>query len=580
MARFTKKVVAAAAGTIIMSAALAACGEGTSESGGSGEKGGTLYVKMEDPIEKLDPQRVYIGLHINMLQRTMVRGLLTQTTSSDPADIEKPVPDVATDTGTMKKGGKEWTFTLRDDVKWQDGKAVTCEDFKYGYSRNFATDQITDGPSPYALGFTDIPADKDGTPKYKGPYTGKGQDLYDKAVTCDGNDITYRFNKPWPDFNLAVASLNFAAPYREDKDKGGKAPFFVFSNGPYMIDGEWDENNGGTLVRNPEYTTESDPSDTRKALPDEIVFEPGDKVENTYEEIIADGGNAKDTISFNRLPSTSFTKIDQLKDEGRFLGEEDNPSPFTGYLWFNTETLDLAVRKALAVSTDRDAWIKASGGSRRFRMADSINQQDAPGYAPNSVYKDVPAEGDPDAAAKLLKDAGIKTPVKIDFHYNQTTDTDKQAGALQEAWNDTGLFEISLDPEGDDYYTNIQKADHKYAMGWAGWGTDWPSPATVYPPLFDGRINLQGGTVGSDYAKYNDPEFNAKLDEAAEATAKGDLESRDKLYQEADTMLAEDGVYFPLDNELFNYTWGSNVDFHVTPASSAQPDLGLIGLKK
>ena len=35
----------------------------------------------------------------------------------------KLVPDLATDTGTTSDGGKTWKFTLKDGVKWQDGKA-------------------------------------------------------------------------------------------------------------------------------------------------------------------------------------------------------------------------------------------------------------------------------------------------------------------------------------------------------------------------------------------------------------------------------------------------------------------------
>ena len=63
---------------------LAACGSGDSGgNGGSGgsstsdAKGGTLYYLMEDPIEHLDPQRVYVGRDISNLSRTVYRTLVT-----------------------------------------------------------------------------------------------------------------------------------------------------------------------------------------------------------------------------------------------------------------------------------------------------------------------------------------------------------------------------------------------------------------------------------------------------------------------------------------------------------------------
>lgn len=574
MARITKRAFAVTAGIVLLSTSLAACGgnddgdEGDNADGAG--KGGTLYVKAEDAIEHLDAHRTYIGLHINMLARTVTRGLLTQSTTDDPA----PIPDIATDTGTMADGGKEWSFTIRDDVKWEDGKPVTCEDFRYGYSRNFATDVITGGPSFYPLSFTDIPGAAEGAPEYSGPYTKKGQDLFDKAVTCDGNTITYRFNKPWADFDLAVAALHFAAPYRADQDKGDKSNLEIFSNGPYKLEGEWDKESGGTLVRNEHYG--ADDTGTRKALPEKIVFQLGDKAETTYEEIIADAGPAQSTISFNRLPASMFNQIGNELPEERYLNV---PSPFIDYLWFNTEKLDLPVRKALAVSTDREAWINASGGEKAYKIADSIINPNVPGYAPNPEFADVPPSGDVEAAKKLLDDAGVKTPVKIEVHYPQGEGADKQASALQDSWNKSGLFDVTLSPEGDVYYTNIQKPDHDYDVGWAGWGADWNSPSTVLPPLFDSRANIQGGSLGQDYGKYVGEEFNKKLDDASVAAGAEDEEGTFKAYQEADQILAQDGVYFPLENALFNFGWGSKVDFHVTPASAEQPDLGLIGLK-
>ncbi len=246
---------------------------------------------------------------------------MTFGTSEDPAESATPLPpDLATDTGTSTEGGKVWQFTLRDGVKWQDGKDVTCEDLKYGFSRNFATDVIVGGPSFYPLSYLDVPpADADGTPpQYKGPYTKKGQDLYDKAVTCDGKTITYNFNKPWPDFNLAIAALHFASPYRADLDEGDKSNYQIFSNGPpYKLEGSWDKASGGTFVRNDQYDPpKTDETDSRKALPDKITFKIGTKLETMYDSILADTGEASCTVSDRRLPPSKFSEIPALEEKG------------------------------------------------------------------------------------------------------------------------------------------------------------------------------------------------------------------------------------------------------------------------
>ena len=143
---------------------------------------------------------------------------------TDPVKGQTPIPDLATDTGQSNEDATQWSFTLKDGPVWQDGKPVTCEDLKYGVSRTFATDIITGGPN-YIIGYLDVPEGPDGSPVYKGPYTGEGQDAFDKAVTCDGNTITYRFKKPWPDFPLALASLRSFDPYRQDQDKGAKSQY-------------------------------------------------------------------------------------------------------------------------------------------------------------------------------------------------------------------------------------------------------------------------------------------------------------------------------------------------------------------
>ena len=90
--------------------------------------------------------------------------------STDPSKGTTPVPDLATDTGTSNEDGND--LEVHRQGRRRSGRTasrVTCEDFKYGVSRTFATDVITGGPN-YILGFLDVPEDKDGLPVYNGPY--------------------------------------------------------------------------------------------------------------------------------------------------------------------------------------------------------------------------------------------------------------------------------------------------------------------------------------------------------------------------------------------------------------------------
>ncbi len=89
--------------------------------------------------EHLDPQRTYVGRDISNLSRLVYRSLVTfPAGATDPTEGSTPVPDLATDTGQSNEDATEWQFTVKDGPVWQDGKPVTCEDLKYGASRNFA----------------------------------------------------------------------------------------------------------------------------------------------------------------------------------------------------------------------------------------------------------------------------------------------------------------------------------------------------------------------------------------------------------------------------------------------------------
>ncbi|MET1058966.1 MAG: ABC transporter substrate-binding protein [Nocardioides sp.] len=570
-----RKPIAAFAAAAAVSASLAACGGGSTSGGGSSaeaEQGGTLYYLTKRSAEHMDPHRIYVGRDMYNMNRIVYRGLLTVPATEDDADADTIIPDIATDTGTVSEDAKTWEFTIRDGVKWQDGKPVTCEDFKYGISRTFATDVITGGPN-YILSYIDIPKNADGLPIYNGPYKGDNQDAYDKAVTCDGNKLTLRFSKPWPDFNYAAAFLRASDPYREDKDQGQKSNYQIFSNGPYKLEGKWDATQGGTFVRNDEYDPASDESKTRQANPDKIVYTQGLEDEIIYDRLIADSGDDQYAITDRRVPPSYYTQITgQVADRSSLVD-----APYVDYVLPNFNKMkNLKVRQALMLSTDKVGYITALGGDKAGTPAKSMINPNLIGYKDNPNFT-APPEGDPEAAKALLEESGEKLPYPITYTYQGGTPTsDKAASALADGWTKGG-FKVTLDPLTDTYYDIIQKPSANGDVFWGGWASDWPSIGTVLPPLFDSRINFTENSNGQDYGNYSSDTVNKMIDEAA---LMSDVDEQAAKYIEMDDQLGKDVAYIPLVVEKFYFLRGSKVTNYInSPATSNFPDLGVIGVE-
>ena len=563
-----RKPIAAIAAAAVVSVTLVACGSNSdTKAKTSDAKGGTLYYLTKRPAEHLDPQRMYIGRDLADMNRLVYRQLVSFPVTSDKAAAVVPQADLATDTGTSSNDGKTWKFTIKDDVKWQDGKAITCDDFKYGASRSFATDVIIGGPN-YILGFLDVPVGKGGLPLYDGPYKNDNAADFDKAITCDGNTITYNFKKPFPDFPLAIASLNSFGPYRKDQDQGDKSNYAVFSDGPYMLDGKWDVAKGGTFVRNPQWSDDN----IRKALPDKIVFEQGLTNETIADRLIADVGNDKYAITDRVIPPAYYTQITGAVASRATLTE----SPFVDYVLPNFNRMkNPKVREALKLSTNITGWITAGGGDKAYKPAQSIVNPALVGYKPNANFSMLPA-GDLAAAKQALKDSGEKLPYPIKFTYSGGTPTsDKEAAALKDGWDAAG-FNVTLNPLTDTYYDIVQDPTADFDVTWGGWGADWPSIATVIPPLFDSRINLTPKSNGQDYGNYKSDTVNSMIDEAAQM---GDVNDQAAKYAEIDDQLGKDVAYIPLEITLFYFLHGSNIANYISsPASNGYPELGGIGV--
>ena len=178
------------------------------------------------------------------------------------------------------RSAKDWSFTLKPGITWEDGSAITCADAAYGVSRAFASDVITDGPQ-YLVQALNIPTNADGSSQYKGPYKKTGQALFDKAVVCKGNTITFHLNRSFADFNYAL-TYPAGAPVKASKDTGDKYDLRPFSNGPYKIE-KYKIGDEMHLVRNSAWKRSSD--GFRTPYPDDIVVRFGLRSEEHTSEL-------------------------------------------------------------------------------------------------------------------------------------------------------------------------------------------------------------------------------------------------------------------------------------------------------
>jgi peptide/nickel transport system substrate-binding protein len=514
-------------GAVTVALLLTACG-GNSGSATSGSKGGTLYIiSLADQILHLDPQRNYTGEDLAFASGYLNRTLTQYTISKDNNESSKLVPDMATDTGTMADGGKTWSFTMRDGVKWQDGSAVTCDDIKYGVSRTFATDVITDGPS-YAVSLLDIPKAADGSSIYKGPYKSDatGQAAYDKAVTCEGtNKITFHLNQAASDFNYTVTLSAFAA-VQKSKDTGEKYDDVVQSDGPYQIQ-TYVKKSKMILVRNPNWSASTD--SYRPAYPDKIEYDFSVPEELVTQRLMQNSGKDSMAITPDSIVPTQLSAIfsgAQYKDR-RF----NNFDPYVRYYAINTTKVpNLKHRQAILAALDRAALRKIAGGIYAGDYADGVIKpnigQDyaATGLWDNLLGDKIPDAGNITLAKKLIAESGQPFPNPLVFDYGKSPVADQAAAAVVSSLAKAGIVVKPNGIEPGSYYGVVLDPTKQGGMSAAGWGPDWLNASTVIPELF-------GKTGGFDLSHYKDAAFQKQI---VDAKALSDRGAQAKAWQALD----------------------------------------------
>ena len=523
MLKGNKKALKTTLATLAV-AALATAGL-TGCSAGSNVGGTLTYVTNSDAWTHADPNRNYTGMHIAWFGSYMHR-TLTAYDRAEGAAGSAVVPDLATDTGTASNGNKTWTFTLRDGSTFEDGSAITCEDVKYGVSRTFATDVITDGPT-YAIGMLDIPSAEDGSSVYKGPYATEGNDTaaYDKAVTCseDNKTITFNLKRAVGDFNYTTTYLSFS-PVPKAADDGDHYDMHPVSSGPYKIE-SYKAKDSMVLVRNENWNKDSDPLRATRANPDKIVVKFGVAEEVRDQLLLTDSD--PNTMSLDALLPTNLPTV--FGDDGNVLPEWEGRAinvydPYVRYAAVNVKKVNcLPIRQAIYYAKDFDALITLAGG-RAFNgdPADGvIKPLMGLDYKKTTGYEDWTTTPNVAKATELMAKAKTECPELyaratdknrgLTYDIADSETNKKSAGIWIDSMAKAGIVMKFNFIEPGSYYSVVLDATKQGDLSAGGWAPDWANASTVIPELF----TAEGGFPMSQ--NWDDPAYAEfkKLSDAA-----------------------------------------------------------------
>ncbi|MEV7414153.1 ABC transporter substrate-binding protein [Streptomyces sp. NPDC089919] len=567
------RAVAAAAVSIVLAGGAVACGPdgGTAKSGakagaaGAPQKGGTLTVLNSEPQNDFDPARLYTSGGGNV-PSLVFRTLTTRNRENGAAGTEV-VPDLATDTGRPNADATEWTYTLKDGLKYEDGTPITTADIKYGIERSFAAE--LSGGAPYLRDWLV------GGEKYQGPY--KDKNGLASIVTPDAKTIVFKLRKPEGEFPFVATQTQFA-PVPKAKDTGAKYEEHPVSSGPYKV--VKNENDGERLVleRNPNWSEATDAE--RKAYPDSIDVRSGlDAAVINQRLSTSSGADAAAVTTDTNLGPAELAQIGGNAELAARVGT--GHFGYTNYLAFNPKVKPFdnpKVRQAISYAINRTSVVNAAGGSALAEAATTfLPNQAAFGYTP---YDHFPAgkTGDAAKAKELLKQAGFPNGLTVTLTHStaQNRQTSPEvATAVQQALAAAGITVKLAGLENNAF--NELRWDAKKAPGFfiSRWGADWPSGGPFLAPIFDGR---QIVTNGSNYnhAQLNDPAVNKEVDEINKLT---DLAAAAKRWGALDKKIGEQALDVPLFHPVYKRLVGKSVKNVVISDWTGVLDISQVSVK-
>jgi oligopeptide transport system substrate-binding protein len=412
-------------------------------------------------------------------------------------------PDLA-ETWEVSVDGTVYTFKLRQNAKFHDGRAVTAQDVVYSWERAASPEIASDTVLTYLgdiIGVREMNA---------------GQtDHISGLKVLDDHTLQVTIDAPKPYFLL---KLTYATAFVVDKanvESGEEWYRIPNGTGPYKLI-EW------TRFERMVYEANKDFYLGAPSIP--------------YVVIQLYSGDGQRLYETGDIDITGIYSIDRFTDPTEPMSQEllTGVELCTNYVTFDTTQPpfdDVNVRKAFSMAFNRQQYLDVVLEGHAL-AANGLYPPGLPGF--NTELRGLPF--DPAQARELLKQSKYGGPRGLPpiVFTNSGTGSyiDGSVAALAQMWKlNLGVTITVENIESNYYQEQIYSGNHGQLFD-GGWCADYPDPENFADVLFHtGSQQNNGG--------YSNPGFDALLEQAR---TERDVTQRIAMYQQAEQMLVDDAA--------------------------------------
>ena len=455
----------------------------------------------------LDPHLVNTSYELAIVG-DLFEGLVTYSAEGEP------VPGVAA-SWTVSPDGKRYTFTLRPNVMWSDGTALTAEDVVFSFRRLM-------NPKTAAT----FAALLDVLVNGRAVNTG-AMPLDALAVTApDAQTVMMDLNAPAPYFPQLLVSAYASLVPRHAVGRHGEAwtrPGNMVGNGAFTLE-SWQPQNRIVLVRNPKFHAAPEVKLAR------VAYVPTADLNSGLARFKAGDLDMQLDLPLSQIQALRM----DMPVETRLT-----PTLLTYYLALNTtlpKLSDPRVRRALSLAIDREiltSKVLRGGEEPAFSFVPPM----VAGYEPAALdFAAKPSEARLVEARELLAAAGhsANNPLQIVYNHSANLDLRRIAVVIAGMWKRVGVETTLLNLEGKVHFANLRQGNFEAAF--VGWAADFNDASSFL-------YVLDSGTAASNYSRYRNPAFDTYL---ARAASLENAAGRAALLRQAEALAMNDQPIIPL----------------------------------